>query len=190
MMRYALLLLVLVVQATTAAAKPPVALHLGMVQALCEGGAPCSPALIGKGTIDLYTAKQPAPACPKRNDVTENAGGLAKLTGVSKGGAPYTGQVYVEVQYRTTFGADPNGNCELASVQIAVPSVLGNIDCKNGKCKGIIYPFACLPKNCADTPITSELLSVIVYDGPLEDAARKPLGTMGTTIAPASGDAS
>ena len=143
-----------------------------------------------RGTIDLVTAKQPAPTCPKHNDVKENVGGSVKLTGVTTGGAAYSGKLYVEVQYKTTFGVDPNGNCSLAGIQITTPSVLGDIDCVGGKCKGTIYALACLEKKCADAAITSELVSLIVFDGPADMTTRSPLATPGTAVVPAKADAS
>jgi hypothetical protein len=176
--------------AAPAAGKAPVTLRLGLVQAQCADSQPCSSLRLARGTIDLTTAKQPAPTCPKRNDVKENAGGRVKLSGVTSGGVGYSGRLYVEVQYKTTFGTDPNGNCSLQGIQIVTPSVLGDVDCVAGRCKGTIYAFACLEKNCADTSITSELVSVTVYDGPTEAVGRKPLATPGTFVAPAAGDAS
>ena len=190
MTRVPLWLSALLVAATPVVGKTPVALHMALVQAYCEGGQPCSSLRVTRGTIDLTSAKQPAPTCPKRNDVKENVAGVVKLSGVTAGGAGYSGRLYVEVQYKTTFGTDANGNCSLKGVQIVTPSVLGDITCTAGKCKGSIYAFACLEKNCADTAITSELVSVIVYDGPTEAAGKQPLATPGTAVAPAAGDAS
>ena len=60
----------------------------------------------------------------------------------------------------------------------------GSIACKNGKCKGTLYAPFCLPKECADTTITSELVRLVVRD---PDGA--PLGLPGIFLAPAATDA-
>lgn len=190
-MRIALVLVGGLSLATPVLAKAPVALRLTLVPAQCEGppAGPCSALRFAKATTDLTTAKQPSPTCPKTGKNTENVGGTVKLTGVASGGAPFSGTLFAEVSYKTTFGADPNGTCSLAGVQITVPSLQADLTCSNGKCKGTLYAIACLEKGCADTSITSELVSFIVYDGALAAVDRKPLAVPGTVVAPGSGDA-
>lgn len=191
-MRIAVVLFFGLSLATPVLAKAPVAVHANLVQAQCEGppAGPCSTLRFAKAVADLTTAKQPSPTCPKTGQNTENVGGSLKLTGVTSGGAPFTGTLFAEVSYKTTFGTDPNGTCSLAGVQIVVPSLQADVTCTNGKCKGTLYAIACLEKGCADTSITSELSSFIVYDGANAATDRKPLAVPGTFIAPGAGDAS
>ena len=84
-----------------------------------------------------------------------------------------------------TFPPDVhNGNCELQGVQITIPSLSGDVSCRSGRCKGDLIGAGCLPKNCADTLLTTELEELVVYD----DAGRR-LARPGTFVPPASADA-
>ena len=67
-------------------------------------------------------------------------------------------------------------------------SLLGTLTCKNGTCKGTAYPIQCLPSQCADTPIVSELGSVEMNGqsfGPvlILDDGGLPFATPGTALA-------
>ena len=158
-----------------------------LVQAQCVGSppGPCSAFRVTTGTAILRSARQPAPTCPKTgNDPSENDSGEVRLDGVAVGGTGYTGTLPAEVVLKTTFGSDPNGTCILAGVQIEVVSLTGTLTCRAGRCRGPLVAFACLPKPCADTPITSEVTSVVV-----KDDAGNPLATTGIVLAPAAGDA-
>ena len=97
------------------------------------------------------------------------------------------------MSFKTTFGDDPSANCELRNqvVPTTLTSLVGTVECKSGKCKGTVYPIACLPSQCADTPIASEFGSVFVAAvgqsfGPVLvfDDAGQPLATPGTALAP------
>ncbi len=161
--------------------------RLTLVQAQCAGTppGPCSAFRFASGSALLRSARQPAPTCPRTgSDPSENNTGEARLDGVSSAGAAFTGSLPVEVVLKTTFGSDPNGTCALAGVQIETVSLVGTLACKAGRCRGRLVAFACLPKPCADTPIASELTSLVV-----KDAAGNPLATPGTVLAPAKSDA-
>jgi hypothetical protein len=168
--------------------KGSVANRLTLVQAQCEGPppAPCSSLRFTRATATVRNVKQPGPTCPKTgDDPSENNAGDVRLDGVARAGAPFAGTLTVEVVLKTTFAADPNGTCSLAGVQIATPSLLGTLTCRNGACRGRLVAAACLPPQCADTPLVSELVSLIV-----KDDAGQPLATPGTAVPPARGDAS
>jgi hypothetical protein len=161
--------------------------RLTLVQAQCMGSppGPCSTLRFTSGTAILRSARQPAPTCPRTgNDPSENNTGSVRLSGVTSGGAPYSGSLTAEVVLRTTFATDPNGTCTLANVQIETASLVGTLTCRSGRCRGPLVAVACLPKPCADTPITSELLGLTVKDGD-----GNALATVGTRVAPAAADA-
>lgn len=195
-MRIAMALALGLVAGMAHAAKLPPPNRLTLVQASCAFAppappGPCSPAFrFTSGTAVMKALREPQPTCPKTGDPTEAPGGDIRLTGVTKDGAPFTGSLAAQVALKTTFGDDPNGNCELRNVQVpSLPSLTGTLACRNGKCKGTLYPIACLPSQCADTPITSEFGSIEVGPqsfGPLVvlDDAGNPLATVGTTLAP------
>jgi hypothetical protein len=165
--------------------KPPPASRLSLVRAQCATipPAPCSAAFtFATGTAILSPARQPAPTCPGGKSPR---GGQVKLTGVTKNGAPFTGTLKASVTLKTTFAPDAhNGNCELSGVQIPIPSLNGDVACRNGKCKGDLIGLGCLPKTCADTLVTSELVSLVVNDD-----AGQALATPGTFVPPAKDDA-
>ncbi|MGH7895713.1 MAG: hypothetical protein ACREQL_13660, partial [Candidatus Binatia bacterium] len=153
----------------------------------------CSPSFrFAAGSVTLRSAKEPVPVCPKSNgqDVTEAPAGDVRMTGVAKDGAAFSGTLDATVFYKTTFGDDPNGNCELRNLQVPnFASLLGKVACRNGKCRGTLYPIQCLPKHCADVPIVSELGSVEVGTqsfGPIVvfDDAGNAFATPGTAVAP------
>lgn len=160
---------------------PPSSLTL--VQAWCDAAppVPCAPAFAFKsGTATLSSAKPGQPSCPKTGQPTEAKGGDVRLVGVTKGGAPFTGSLPVEVVLRTTFGADPTGNCSFAGIPpIVTPSLQGTVACNAGKCRGAVYPIACLDPPCADVSITSELVSFRVGDD-----AGNALAVPGTFVFP------
>ena len=198
-MRIAIGLVTLLVAASAHAAKLPPPMKLNLVPANCNAVPPavpgsCSPSFkFSGGQVVMKTPKQPGPTCPKTDQPTETAGGSIVLKGVTKDGAPFSGSLPAEGSLKTTFGSDPNGNCELKNTQIAnLPSLQGTLTCKGGTCKGIIYPVACLPKQCADTPVISEMGSVEEppgsghFFGPILvlDDARNPLATPGTFLVP------
>jgi hypothetical protein len=112
------------------------------------------------------------------------------MRGVTKDGAAFSGSLPAQVNFKTTFGADPNGNCELSGLQVPnLTSLLGTLECKNGTCKGTVYPIQCLPKQCADVSVVSELGSVEVGTqsfGPVVvlDDAGNAFATPGTSLAP------
>ncbi len=185
-----------------APAKPPAASKLTLVQAQCAATlpalpGPCSPSFAFKrGTAVLKNVREPAPTCPRTGNPEEAKGGEVTLLGVTKGGAAFTGRLPAQVVLKTTFGSDPNGNCALVNVQIETLSLIGMLDCRNGKCRGSLFPIACLPAQCADTPITSELGRFVDMNGqrfgPLVvmDDAGNPLATPGLFLAPSKGDGS
>ena len=177
-----LLLLLLLLPGVVVAAPAGVS-TLALVPAQCAGPppGPCSASFHFKnGTATLRTGKQPSPT----KDPTQQRAGDVRLTGVTKGGASFSGGLPVEVVYKTTFSADTNGNCELTGVQIQTPSLLGTIPCKGGKCSGKLLPIAALPKHCADAAITSELVTLTV-----KDDAGLALAVPGTGVTPGKGDA-
>jgi hypothetical protein len=171
----------LLVPALAGAGKLPPPSKLTLVQAQCPGppAGPCSTFTFAKGVAVLKSQREPKPTCPKTGMPDETNGGSVTLRGVTKSGTSFDGSLTAEVVLFTTFGTDPNGNCELEGTQITTPSLVATLDCKHGKCKGTLVPIACLPASCADTPITSELRSLVVRD----DAAQS-LATVGTTLAP------
>jgi hypothetical protein len=190
------LVLLLVTAPVAFAGKQPVN-RLALIQASCFDAAavrpiPCSPSFrFASGSATLVGGKEPGPTCPKSNgqDRTEAKAGDVRLTGVTKDGAPFSGTLTAGVWYKTTFGADPNGDCPLANIQVPnFASLDATLACKNGKCRGTLHPVQCLPKECADVPVLSELGSVIVNGqafGPLVvlDEAGNPLATPGTAVA-------
>lgn len=191
------LVMLVLAAGVAAAAKLPPPNRLTLVQASCfnlppAAPGPCSPAFrFASGTATLKSAKQPVPTCPKSSglDPHEAPAGDVRLARVTKSGAPFSGTLAVWVAYKTTFGDDPNGNCELRGQQVPnLVSLLGDLACKSGKCRGTLYPVACLPPSCADTPIVSEMGSVTVGTqvfGPLVvfDDAENALATPGTSVA-------
>lgn len=185
----ALMLVTLVAPAgAQTAKKAPPPLKMPLVQAQCDTmpPGPCSTLTFATGTAVLKGGKQPGPTCPKTGLPADSPAGTVTLTGVTKGGAPLDGKgaLSAEVAYKTTFGADPSSNCALATTQIDVLSLVASLDCKKGRCTGTFFPIACLPKNCADVRVTTELSDLVVRD----DAA-KPLARPGTFVLPAAADA-
>jgi len=195
-MRIVIGLATLLLAAGAYAAKLPPPSKLTLVPANCN---PALPALPGpcsasfrfaSGQVVMKSAKQPGPTCPKTGQPTETPGASIVLKGVTKSGAAFTGSLKAEASLKTTFGSDPNNNCELHDVQVPnLPSLQGTLACRNGSCKGIVYPVQCLPAQCADTPIVSELGSVIVNGtsfGPflVYDDANNPLATPGVLLIP------
>jgi hypothetical protein len=137
----------------------------------------------------MKAQREPNPTCPKTGQPTEAPAATVQMRGVSKSGAPFSGSLSVTATLKTTFGDDPNGNCELRNAQVIVPSLDGTLTCKNGTCKGTLYPAFCLPAQCADVPILSELGSVevngLTFGAVLVlDDAGLPLATPGTALAP------
>ncbi len=183
----ALLAAALPTSADARRARLPPPTRLTLVPAQCAGPppGPCSTLRFARGTAILRHARQPAPTCPRTgDDPSENETGEIRLDGVTTGGDRYTGTLAAEVALKTTFGTDPNGTCALAGVQIELVSLSGTLQCRAGRCRGPLAAIACLPKACADTPITSELASLVV-----KDAAGIPLATPGTVLEPAPRDA-
>lgn len=166
--------------------------RLSLVRAQCAGPppGPCAPAFaFTRGTAVISSQRQPKPACPRTGMPTETAAGTVVLTGVTKDGTPFEGSLPVEVLLNTTFGRDSNGNCELSEFNTGpFPSMAGSLQCRRGKCRGQLFPVACLPKNCADAAITSEFVSLRVLDDGPEGSAQ-PIATVGTAVAPAPSDA-
>jgi hypothetical protein len=180
-------LAMLVVAISAPAAKLPAPSKITLVQAQCPGAppGPCSASFtFASGFAVLTSQREPKPTCPKTGMPGEASGGSVQLKGVSKSGASFDGTLTAEVSLFTTFGADPNGNCELAETQITTPSLTASLTCTRGKCKGTLVPIACLPKTCADTPITSELSSLVVRDD-----TGQALAAPGTTLAADDSDA-
>jgi hypothetical protein len=171
------------------ARKAPAYATLALVQAQCNRTppappTPCSAMTFTRGTAVLRTQREPSPTCPKTGQPGESSAGDVSLLGVAKGGAPFSGSLAVDVTLKTTFGQDPNGNCSLAGTQIELPSLMANLSCRNGRCKGPVLPIACLEKLCANTPVTTEFVSLVVHDDAGQDLARP-----GVTIVPAKTDA-
>lgn len=168
-------------------ARLPAPNRLTLVQAQCAQvpPGPCSTFRFGTGSATIRSLRQPAPTCPRTgDDPSENDTGQVRLDGVTAAGGPYSGTLSAEVILKTTFGSDPNGTCGLEKLQFEVLSLTGTLTCKAGRCRGPLVAFLCLPKPCADTPITSEFTSLVV-----KDDAGNPLATPGTLLTPAAGDA-
>jgi hypothetical protein len=179
------------------AAKLPPPMRFNLVQASCNAlppavPGPCSTFRFASGTVVMKALRQPQPACPKTGNPTEAPGGTIKMKGVTKNGGAFSGSLAAQAFLKTTFGSDPNGNCELRELHVPnLLSLLGTLACKNGTCKGVVYPIQCVPKQCADTPIVSELGSVEVGTqsfGPILvfDDAGNPFATPGTALTPAN----
>ena len=173
------------------AAKLPPPMKLNLIQASCNGTppGPCSPQFrFASGIAVMKPLREPQPTCPKTGQPTEAPGATIQMRGVTKSGAPFSGSLSVTATFKTTFGDDPNGNCELHNAQAILPSLGGTLTCKNGTCKGTAYPVSCLPAQCADVPVLSELGSVEMDGrsfGPILvfDDAGLPLATPGTAVA-------
>lgn len=184
-MRLVILLLCALLAATADAKKgggiPPSTLTLVQSQCDTTPPTPCAAAFAFKsGVATLTSAKQPGPTCPKTGSPTESKGGAVTLKGVTKSGAAFSGSLAVEVVLRTSFGADPSGDCAFAGIPpIELPSLAGTASCTNGTCKGTLHPIACLDPTCADTPVITELISLTVFD----DAGNK-LAVPGTVLVP------
>jgi hypothetical protein len=180
------------------AAKLPPPMKLNLIQASCANGAanpgPCSTTFaFTSGQVVMKALKQPQPTCPKTGKPTEAPGGTITMKGVAKSGTPFTGNLDAQVAFKTTFGDDPNGNCELKNTIVPAnfTSLVGTVECKNGKCKGTVYPISCLTPQCADTPVASEFGFVEALGqtfGPIVvfDDAGNPLATPGTALSPAA----
>jgi hypothetical protein len=182
-MRRALpIVLGLTVLAGAAAARPPT-LVLPLVRAQCDGAVACQPAFSFRaGTAQLTAAREPAPTCPKTGKPSETPGGVVQLIGVTQNGAPFTGTLAVEVTYLTTFGSHADA-CPLNDLQIETPSLNGTLACKGGHCKGNVLPAACLPRECADESITTELRLLEVLDAPTLEGGRA-IARPGLFVAP------
>ena len=193
-MRIVIGIAALLVAAAVQAAKLPPPMRLNLVQASCNAlppavAGPCSSFRFTSGTVVMKSQKQPKPTCPETGQPTESPAGSIQLRGVTKDGAAFNGSLPAQADLKTTFGSDPNGNCELHDLQVYVASLQATLTCKNGNCKGVVYPVQCLPAQCADTPIVSELGSVKVGSqsfGPflVLDDAGNPLATPGTALVP------
>jgi hypothetical protein len=183
------------VAAAAPAAKLPPPMRLNLIPATCAVlppalPGPCSARVaFAAGTVTLQALRQPQPTCPKTGRPTEAPGGTVRMTGVTTGGAPFSGTLTAQANYKTAFGDDPNGNCELRNVVVpSFPSLLGTLECRNGKCRGTLYPVECLPAHCADVPVRSEFGTVEAGGqqfGPIVvfDDAGVPLATPGTAVA-------
>jgi hypothetical protein len=172
-MRHRLLAVAVLVTALAgvAAAKGPKML-LPLVRAQCAGPSACQPEFDFKnGSAELTAAREPAPTCPRTGKPSETPGGRIRLTGVTRSGSPYAGDLAAEVTNQTTFGSD-GGDCPLNGLQITTPSLLGTLACKAGRCKGVVLPISCLPSECADVPVTTELGLVEVLDMPTLEGGR------------------
>jgi hypothetical protein len=152
---------------------------------------PCSATFrFASGQVVMKPLRQPQPTCPKTGQPTEAPGGTIQMRGVTKSGAAFDGTLNAQVNFKTTFGDDPSGDCELRNVQVPnFASLNGTLTCKKGTCKGTLYPVACLPSQCADTTVSSEFGSVEVGSqsfGPVLvfDDAGNPFATPGTSVAP------
>lgn len=191
-MRRAMVVTVLAVVGAAGAAKLPPPMRLTLVQASCNGTppGPCSSFRFTSGMVLMKAVRQPQPTCPRTGQPTEAPGATIQLRGVTKDGAAFGGSLAASANLKTTFGDDPNGNCELRNVQVPnFMSLAGTLACRNGTCRGTLYPIACLPAQCADTPVVSELGSVELGGqsfGPILvlDDAGLPLATPGTSLAP------
>jgi hypothetical protein len=195
-MRIALAIATLLVISVAHAAKLPPPMRFNLVQASCNAPAPAVPGpcsstfRFASGTVVMKSLRQPQPTCPKTGKPTEAPGGTIQMKGVTKSGAAFSGSLDAQVFFKTTFGSDPNGNCELRELHVPnLLSLLGKVDCKSGKCKGVVYPIQCLPAQCADTPLVSELGSVELNGqsfGPILvlDDAGIPFATPGTELLP------
>jgi len=170
------------------AKKPPPPLKMPLVQAQCATvpPGPCSTLTFAAGTAVLKGEKQPGPTCPKTGLPADSPAGTVTLTGVVKAGVPLDGKgaLTAEVAYKSTFAADPSNNCALQTTQIDLVSLVATLDCRKGRCTGTFFPIACLPKNCADVRVTTELSNLVVRD----DQAN-PLARPGTFVPPAAADA-
>lgn len=169
---------------TAAPRKPPPPSRLSLVQAQCPGvpPGPCSPGFaFATGTAVLVGQRQPVPTCPGGK---QPSGGKVMLTKVTKNGAAFSGTLRASVTLKTTFTVDQhNGNCDLSGIQIEIPSLMGDVTCGNGKCKGSLVGIGCLPPACADTFFTTEFISLVVSDD-----AGQPLATPGTFVPAAADD--
>lgn len=167
------------------AGKAPAYATLALVPAQCGQltYGPCAPAFAFKSATLLLTgSKEPTPACPKTGDPSEAKAGSVRMTGVTKNGAPFTGSLPTETVLKTTFGENPNSTCVLPGTQFVGSSLMGDVVCRNGKCKGTIIPIFCLPPDCIDVAITTEFVSFKVMDdsGSPDGIVAAP----GTVIAP------
>jgi hypothetical protein len=193
-MRTLVVIGVITIASAAVAAKLPPPTKLTLIQASCNAlppafPGPCSATFrFASGQMTMKSLRQPQPTCPKTGQPTEAPGGTFKLKGVTKNGAAFTGSLEAVGFLKTTFGDDPNDNFELENVQVPnLQSLQGTLTCKNGTCKGTIYPIQCLPAQCADTPILSELGSAEVgvqVFGPVLvfDDAGQPFATPGTAL--------
>jgi hypothetical protein len=183
-MRTLITVAVVLTAAGAAAGAPRLAGKLGLVQAYCGTvtAAPCAPAFAFKsGTVLLFGENEPGPTCPRTGQPTEVKGGSITLIGVTKNGAPFSGQLPAETTLKTSFGNSPS--CSLSGVAPFVTvSLMATVACRSGKCKGTLIPVACLPKNCASVAITSEFVSLVVHDD--SGDPNVALATPGLLIAP------
>jgi hypothetical protein len=180
----ALVVLAAVSAAEGARLKLPPPSRLSLVQAQCPGvpPGPCSPAFtFATGTAVLIGQRQPVPTCPGQKPPV---GGKVTLTKVTKNGALFTGSLRAGMTLNTTFMADThNGNCELSGIQIELEALIGEVACKNGKCKGTMVGIGCVPTTCADTFFVTEFGPLVVTD----DTGLR-LATPGTFVPPLADD--
>lgn len=156
---------------------------LPLVPAQCPGPVLCMPDFAFKSGVAVLTAaKQPAPTCPKTGRPSETPGGTIRLSGVTLRNAPFTGALTTEVTNQTTFGSD-GGDCPLNALQITTPTLQGRLSCKGGRCKGVVFPVACLPAECADVPVTTESQLLEVLDVPTLEGG-KAIARPGFIVAP------
>jgi hypothetical protein len=159
--------------------------RFALVRAQCGqiGFGPCSPAFdFKRGVVELSGAREPTPTCPKTHQPSEAKAGTVKVTGLTKNGAPFTGTLTTETDLITTFGKSDTSACELKDTSTGVlPSLVGDVTCKNGKCRGTLIPIICLPPQCADVAITTQFAAFY-----LNDDANPPevIATPGTVIMP------
>ena len=157
---------------------------LPLVPAQCAGSVRCAPDFAFKSGVAILTAaKQPAPTCPKTGRPSETPGGSLRLTGVTLRNAAFTGTLTAEVTNQTTFGSDA-GDCSLNALQITTPTLQGTLSCRAGRCKGLVLPVACLPAECADVVVTTELQLLEVLDAPTIEGG-KVIARPGFVVSPA-----
>ena len=75
------------------------------------------------------------------------------------------------------------GTVRSNGLQIETPSLNGTLTCKGGRCKGSVLPAACLPRECADVPITTEFRILEVLDVPTLEGG-KAIARPGLFVAP------
>jgi len=107
--------------------------------------------------------------------------GTIKMTGVTKNGMAFNKTLRAETILKTTFGSE--GPCSLRGTQVVVPSLTGNVECKNGRCRGALLQVARLTADCVRTSITSEFVSFRIFDSESLDP-NAVVAAPGTFLAP------